>query len=122
MLEIDDLTRDMPGRTVDTCELPDGRLRVRVKGVVVPFSAYDPDQWVGHAAITKNGHLGAVLAHIKAEQDVRPAPKVQVRPRSANGGYKPTARRALRLELQALHPPEGPTGRRSRRPRGRSGR
>ena len=94
VLEVNDLTRDLPGRYVDTYEFADGRLQVRVKGVVIPFTAFDPDQQrVSQAAITENKHLTAVLAHIKAEQDARPPPKVQVRPRSANGGYKPTGRR-----------------------------
>ena len=94
VLEVNDLTRDLPGRYVDTYEFPDGRLQVRVKGVVIPFTAFDPDQQrVSQAAITENKHLTAVLAHIKAKQDARPPPKVQVRPRSANGGYKPTGRR-----------------------------
>ena len=92
VLEVNDLTRDLPGRYVDTYEFPDGRLQIRVKGVAVPFTAYDPEQRVGQAAITENKHLGAVLAHIKAEQDARP-PRVRARPSSARGGYKPTGRR-----------------------------
>ena len=64
--------------------------------MVVPFTAFDPDQQrVSHAAITKNKHLSAVLAHIKAEQDARPAaaPRARVRPSSARGGHQTTGRR-----------------------------
>ena len=92
VLEVNELTRDLPGRYVDTCEFPDGRLQIRVKGVVVPFTAYDPEQRVSHAAVIENKHLTAVLAHIKAEQDARP-PRVRARPSSARGGYQPTGRR-----------------------------
>ena len=59
----------------------------------MPFTAYDPDQRVGHGAVTENKHLTAVLARIEAEQHSRPPPEVRVRPRSANGGCKPTGRR-----------------------------
>lgn len=96
VLEVNELTRDLPGRYVDTYELPDGRLQIRVKGMVVPFTAFDPDQQrVSHAAVTENKHLSAVLAHIKAEQDARPAdaPRTRVRPSSARNGYQTTGRR-----------------------------
>ena len=59
---------------------------------MVPFTAYDPEQRVSHAAVIENKHLTAVLAHIKAEQDARP-PRVRARPSSARGGYQPTGRR-----------------------------
>ena len=90
VLEVNDLTRDLPGRYVDTYEFPDGRLQIRVKGMVVPFTAYDPDQRVGQAAITENKHLGAALAHIKAEQDARP-PRCAPAPRAPGAATSPRA-------------------------------
>ena len=50
------------------------------------------DRRITHAAITENKRLGAVLAHIKAEQDKVPQ-KVQVKPDSARNGYKKTGKR-----------------------------
>ena len=95
VLEVNDLTRDLPGRYVDTYEFPDERLQIRVKGVAIPFTAFDPDQQrVSHAAITENKHLTAVLAHIRAEQDARPAAsRARVRPSSSRNGYETTGRR-----------------------------
>lgn len=72
ILEENELTRGLPGKYVDSYEYPDGRLEFRWKGVSLPYSAFDKDQRVTHAAITENKHLGAVLEFIKAEQDKRP--------------------------------------------------
>ena len=72
--------------------LPDGRLQIRGNGVALPFRVFDKDQRVSHAAIVENKRLGAVLAHIKAEQE-KSAPKVRVRPSSARNGYEKTGRR-----------------------------
>jgi hypothetical protein len=46
---------------------PDGGFEVRWKGASIPYSIFDKDQRVTHAAITENKRLGAVLEHIKAE-------------------------------------------------------
>lgn len=63
------MTRGLPGKYVDTFAFPDGRFEVRWKGVSLPYSVFDKDQRVTHAAITENKHLSAVLEHIKAEQE-----------------------------------------------------
>ena len=65
---------------------------MRAKGVALPHMIFDLDQRVTHAAITENKRLGAVLTHIKAEQDKQP-PKVKVKPVSAKNAYVRTARR-----------------------------
>ena len=73
--------------------MPDGRIQVRAKGVVLPCSIFDPHQQrVTHAAVTENKHLSAVLAHIKKEQD-KAAPSPEVKPSSARNGYKKNGRR-----------------------------
>ncbi len=48
---------------------------------------------ITHAAITENKRLGAVLAHIKDEQD-KASLKVKVKPVSAKNGYQKTGRRS----------------------------
>ncbi len=88
-----DLTRGLVGKYVDVYEMPDGRIQVRAKGVVLPCSVFDPHQQrVTHAAIAENKHLSAVLAHIKEEQE-KAAPPPKVKPVSAKNGYKKTGRR-----------------------------
>ena len=92
-LEVNDLTRGLVGKYVDTFEFPDGRIQIRANGVALPFTVFSPHQTrVTHAAITENKHLSAVLAHIKQEQEagvMTPA----VKPKSARTGYKKTGRR-----------------------------
>lgn len=92
-LEVNDLTRGLVGKYVDVYEMPDGRIQVRTKGVALPCAIFDPQQQrVTHAAIAENKHLGAVLAHIKQEQEKAVTPP-KVKPVSAKNGYKKTGRR-----------------------------
>jgi len=77
---------------VDVYEYGCGRIQIRAKGVALPHTIFDLDQRVTHAAITENKRLGAVLAHIKDEQEKRP-PKVNVKPVSAKNGYVKNGRR-----------------------------
>jgi hypothetical protein len=62
ILAENEITRGLPGKYVDTFAFPDGRFEVRWKGVSIPYSVFDKDQRVTHAAITENKRLGAVLA------------------------------------------------------------
>jgi Helix-turn-helix domain len=66
-------------------------LEFRWKGVSLPYSVFDKDQRVTHAAITENKRLGAVLEFIKEEQEKTPSKKRRAgKQRSI---YKPTGRR-----------------------------
>jgi len=91
ILEENDVARDLPGKYVDSYEFADGRLEFRWKGMSLPYSAFDKDQRVTHAAITENKRLGAVLEHIKAEQDK--APPKKRRAGKQRTVYTPTGRR-----------------------------
>ncbi len=91
-LEVNDLTRGLVGKYVDTYEYGCGRIQIRAKGVALLHPIFDLDQRVTHAAITENKRLGAVLAHIKDEQDKTP-PRVNVKPVSAKNAYVKTGRR-----------------------------
>ena len=64
ILAENELTRDLPGKYVDTFAFPDGSLDIRWKGVSIPYTVFDKDQRVTHAAITENKRLGAVLEHM----------------------------------------------------------
>ena len=91
ILAKNELTRDLPGKYVDTFAFPDGSLDIRWKGVSIPYSVFDKDQRVTHAAITENKRLGAVLEHIKIEQDKAPPKKRRAGKQRTR--YEPTGRR-----------------------------
>jgi len=91
MLEETEVTRGLAGRYVETYAYADGRLDVRWKGHSLPYTVFDKDQRVTHAAITENKRLGELLAYIKERQEQLPAPKV--RTNSEKNGYKPRGRK-----------------------------
>lgn len=91
ILQENEITRGLPGKYVDSYEYPDGRLEFRWKGVSLPYSVFDKDQRVTHAAITENKHLSAVLEHIKAEQDKTPPKKRRAGKQRSR--YTPNGRR-----------------------------
>lgn len=112
ILQENEITRGLPGKNVDTYEFPDGRFEVRWKGVSLPYSVFDKDQRVSHAAITENKHLSAALEYIKAEQDKAPPKKRRAGKQRTR--YEPTGRRndgwnslaARQAKAQAAAPPE----------------
>jgi hypothetical protein len=91
ILEENEVTRGLPGKCVDSYEYPDGRLEFRWKGVSFPYSVFDKDQRVTHAAITGNKRLGAVLEFIKEEQE-KASPKKR-RAGKQRSRYEPTGRK-----------------------------
>ncbi|MFB1025966.1 MAG: ISNCY family transposase, partial [Octadecabacter sp.] len=93
ILAENEVTRGLVSKYVDTFAFPDGRFEVRWKGISIPFSVFDKDQRVTHAAITENKRLGAVLEHIKEAQEQSP-PKKQ-RAGKQRTRYEPTGRRNL---------------------------
>lgn len=88
ILEENEITVGLPGKYVDRYEFAEGRLEFRWKGVLLPYSAFDKDQRVTHAAITENKRLSAVLEHIKADQDKAPPKKRRVGKQRTR--YEPT--------------------------------
>ncbi|MBB3320297.1 MULTISPECIES: ISNCY family transposase [unclassified Rhizobium] len=91
MLEETEVTRGLVGRYVETYAYADGRLDVRWKGYCLPYSVFDKDQRVTHAAITENKRLGELLAYIKERQDQQEQPVVKSN--SDKNGYKPRGRK-----------------------------
>jgi transposase len=91
ILEENEVTRGLPGKYVDSFEFADGRLEFRWKGIQLPYSAFDKDQRVTHAAITENKRLSAVLEFIKAEQDKAPPKKRRAGKQRTR--YQPSGRR-----------------------------
>ncbi len=91
MLQETEVTRGLVGRYVETYAYADGRLDVRWKGYSLPYTVFDKDQRVTHAAITENKRLGDVLAYIKERQDQQSKPDVKTN--SEKIGYKPRGRK-----------------------------
>lgn len=91
MLERNDVTVGLVGKHVDTYAFADGRLEVRWQGLLLPYRAFDKEQRVSHAAIVENKRLGEVLAFIKNQQELRPAPRVKTN--SERIGYQKTGRK-----------------------------
>ena len=112
ILQENEITRGLPGKYIDSYEFADGRLEFRWKGVSLPYSVFDKDQRVSHAAITENKHLSAVLEYIKAEQDKAPPKKRRAGKQRTR--YEPTGRRndgwnslaARQAKARAAAPPE----------------
>lgn len=91
ILTENEITRALVGKYVDGYAFPDGRLEFRWQGISLPYSVFDKDQRVTHAAITENKHLSAVLEKIKAEQD-KTAPNKRRAGKQATR-YQPTGKR-----------------------------
>ncbi len=102
MLEETELTRGLVDQYVDTYAFADGRLEVRWKGISLPYTAFDKDQRVSHAAIVENKRLSAALAYVKEMQDSLPAPRVKTN--SEKTGYRKTGhKRAGRKSFVDQH-------------------
>lgn len=90
MLAETEVTRGLVGRYVETYSHADGRLDVRWMGFSLPYTVFDKDQRVTHAAITENKRLGDVLAYIKERQEQQDKP--DVKSNSDKNGYVKRAR------------------------------
>jgi hypothetical protein len=104
LLERNETTEGLAGKHVDIHAFADGRLEVRWQGLSLPFKAFDKDQRVTHAAVVENKRLGAVLAFIKSQQDLRPPPRVKTNSEKLGyrkTGRKPPGRRRLVDQLMA---------------------
>jgi hypothetical protein len=91
MLEETEVTRGLVGHYVETYAYADGRLDVRWKGYSLPYTVFDKDQRVTHAAITENKRLGDILAYVKERQDQQVPPVVKTN--SEKIGYQPRGRK-----------------------------
>lgn len=98
MLEINDTTRGLVGKDVDTYAFPDGRFQIRWKGIALPYTVFDKNQRVSHAAITENKLLGDQLAWVKKQQELLDAESgpssAKLPTNSERVGYKKTGKRS----------------------------
>jgi len=92
MLEVNDQTRDLVGKDVETYAFADGRFQIRWKGVSLPYRVFDKNQRVTHAAVTSHKLLGDQLAMIKEMQEEMdaqgPPKKVRMKTNSEKIGYE----------------------------------
>ncbi len=95
ILTRNDVTEAVAGEYVELYHYADDRLDIRWRGHSLPYSVFDKKQRVGQGEIVENKRLGAALALVKAQQDLRrPPPRVMTN--SEAGGYRarPRSRRA----------------------------
>jgi hypothetical protein len=93
MLEQNDVTAGLVGRYVDVYAFADGRLEIRWKGPSLPYTVFDKDQHVTHAAVVENKRLSAVLAQVKAwQEEAQIAPRTKTN--SEKQGYVKTGRKS----------------------------
>jgi hypothetical protein len=91
MLAETEVTRGLFGHYAETYAYADGRLDVRWKGYSLPYTVFDKDQRVTHAAITENKRLGDILAYVKERQDQHVPPVIKTN--SEKIGYQPRGRK-----------------------------
>ena len=81
---------------MDTFAFPDGRFQIRWKGVALPYTVFDKNQRVTHAAITENKLLGDQLAWVKQQQELLDADggpkKARMKTSSERSGYEKTGK------------------------------
>jgi hypothetical protein len=92
ILVANETTVGLAGQYADIYAFADGRLEVRWKGVSLPFTVFDKDQRVTHAAIVENKRFGEVLAFIKTQQDLHPPARPKTN--SEKIGYRKTGRKS----------------------------
>jgi transposase len=73
MLTPNEVTAGLVGQYVDVYVFADGRLEIRWKDLALPYTVFDKEQRVTHAAVVENKRLGAALAVVKEWQEAPPA-------------------------------------------------
>lgn len=91
ILEPNELSLSAVGKYVDLYEFGDGSLEIVKDGIPLPYTMFDKEQRVTHAAVTENKRLGEVLAFIKEQQEINP-PKIR-RVGKQRTRYEPTGRK-----------------------------
>ena len=104
ILERNATSEELGGKYVDVYDFPDGRLEVRSKGLLLPYSVFSKDQRVSHTAIVENKRLGHTLALIKAQQDSHFEAKVKTN--SEKDSIKNAAGRFTGLTMFPKSPPK----------------
>jgi hypothetical protein len=94
MLRKTPVTRSLVGQYVDTYAFPDGSLELRWQGIPLPYTAFDKDQRVQHAAVVENKRLGEALRYVQELQAALPAPRIKSN--AEKSGYQRRGRASRR--------------------------
>jgi hypothetical protein len=103
ILERSEVSEGLAGHYVELYDFVDRPLEVRWKGILLPYRVFSKDQRVNHTAIVENKRLGHTLAIIKAQQDLRDAPKVMTT--SEKTGYRKRGRKTYGPDSAMNLPP-----------------
>jgi transposase len=91
MLRESEVTRGLVGQYVDTYAFADGTLEVRWKELPLPYTAFDKDRRVTHAAVVENKRLSEALIIVQHLQGLLPPPRVKTN--SEKNGYQRSGRK-----------------------------
>jgi hypothetical protein len=89
-LQATPLARGLAGQYVDTYAFADGGLELRWRGMLLPYTVFDKDQRVQHAAIVENKRLSEALRYVQELQTTLPPPRVKTS--AEKSGYHPRGR------------------------------
>ena len=71
IIEPNEFTTELKRQKVTVYDYPDGRLEIRYKGKLLPYTKFDKVRQVKQAQVVSNKRLGAVLELAKQQQAVR---------------------------------------------------
>ena len=86
------ITEAIAGEYVEIYHYADDQLDIRWRGHSLPYSVFDKAQRVSQGEVVENKRLGAALALVKAQQEIR-RPPPRLRTSSEAGGYQARPRR-----------------------------
>jgi len=86
ILKRTEVSEELAGQYAEIYDFADRPMKVRWKGVALPYRVFSKDQRVSHTAIVENKRLGHALAIVKAQQDIKYTPKVMTN--SEKNGYR----------------------------------
>ena len=81
LLEPTPIAKGLKRKRVTVADYPDGRLKISHGGIDLPYRVFDKISQVQQADIVENKRLGAVLAHIQAEQQKADAQRSKKAPK-----------------------------------------
>lgn len=87
-LEPTDYTKKLYKKRVTVYDYPDGRLDIRHEGKSLRYGTFDKVRQVEQANVVSNKRLGAVLQHIKDEQEKNPMERSKKAPRRTGQGKR----------------------------------
>jgi transposase len=81
VLEPNEVTKPLARQHVTVSEFPDGRIVISHHGLPLPYRMFDTVRQVDQGAIIDNKRLGAVLQHIRQQQELNPQYRSEHAPR-----------------------------------------